>query len=215
MWLALAIVSLVIGASVAWAMAGDEPDRPARTVTISDPANTKPGELNQDAVTEARIYTELPILWLGETFRGLNLVAFQHNPTEIPPGVPWAEGRERTQTALLVYGTCEPRLVEDTLSCAPPLEIYVGGPGLSPAFEDVQAHADWSSPYTVRGVPAIDAGSGTILYFDSGITITIHSNSDIRQEALAALRLANADALDVDAIGPGASLSPLNSIDVP
>lgn len=60
------------------------PERTARPVQVADPSNTLPGELNDAALADARIYHELPALWLGPAFNGLNLVAFMRSAVSIP-----------------------------------------------------------------------------------------------------------------------------------
>lgn len=184
-------------------------------VHLAGPANTLPGEFNEEAFTEASAYTGLPLLSLGRTFANLNLVYFDHRVTPVPLGASWKPDREATQVAGLVYGTCEPKLVGDELSCPAPLSIAINGPGLSPPVDQMELHAGWSTPYEVRGVPAIDVETGTILFFENGVTITVHSDSDIRQKAIQALQLANAEALGMQEIGPGEDLSPLDGLRIP
>ena len=191
------------------------PERTARPVQVSDPANTLPGEFNADAAQQLLAYGELPILWLGDHFQDFQFVAFLPEVTALPAALPWSGGRTRANTAGLVYGTCKPRTVTSEMSCPPPLSIVVQGPGVSPPVDQMELHADWSTRYTMRGVPAIDAGTGTILFFDNGVTITVHSDSDIRQQALNALQLANAPAIGLKDIGPGEDLSPLNKVTAP
>jgi hypothetical protein len=184
-------------------------------VRVADPSNTLPGELETESVLQAATYQAMPVLWLDTSFEGLNLVDFDDRITNIPVNLPWAGGRMRTQLAGLVYGTCKPKLAWDESSCPPPLSIAINGPGLSPPVDEIELHADWSTPYKVRGAPAIDVETGTILFFENGVPITVQSDSDIRQKAIQALRLANAEALGIADIGPGEDLSTLNDLPVP
>jgi hypothetical protein len=175
------------------------------------------GTLNAQAVADVQEFKGLPITWLGDSFNGLNLVAFQHQVNPLPEGLPWSGGRTEVNTAMLVYGTCEPRTSENSseLSCDPPLEIYISGPGRVPPIDQVQLHADWATPSQVRDVRVIDKGMGTELFFENGLSITVYVDTDMRSKALEALTIANADAFGLAPVGSGQSLSAVGKLPLP
>jgi hypothetical protein len=56
---------------------------------------------------------------------------------------------------------------------------------------------------------------GTTLWLESGVTVTIHSDSDIRDEVMAALRTANGKAMGYNDVDAGKSLATLNPVALP
>lgn len=216
-FVALPVLALMIGAATAVALAAGVSVRTARPAVIGDPANRMSGTLNAQAVADVQEFKELPITWLGESFNGLNLVAFQHQINPLPQGLPWSGGRTKVNTAMLVYGTCEPRTSENSseVSCDPPLEIYISGPGSVPPIDQVQLHADWATPSVVRGVQVIDKGMGTELFFENGLSITVYVDTDIRSKALEALTIVNADAFALAPVRSGESLSAIGKLPLP
>ena len=215
-WLlvALPVAALVAGAATAVAMVAGSATRSARPAVIGDPANRSAGTLNAQAVTDAHAFADLPVPWLGEQFNGLNLVALQYQVNPLPATLPWARGRTNASALILVYGTCAPRAA-DEVNCDPPLEIYVSGPGSSPPIEQLKLLPGWATPTSVRGVPAIDKGIGTELFFDNGLSVTVYSDSSLRGEALDALTIANAAALGLQPVEAGANLEAVGNLVVP
>jgi hypothetical protein len=67
----------------------------------------------------------------------------------------------------------------------------------------------FSGIYEARGATARDMDTGTTRWLDNGLTVTVHSNSDAREEAVAALKSANHGALGTAALTPNDDLSAL------
>jgi hypothetical protein len=216
LWLCLPLAALLIGAAAALALSSSGPLRAAKSVVIGDPNNRLVGTLNLQASSSVQSFDELPILWLGESFAGLNLVAFQPQVNVLPEGLPWAAGRTKARTALLVYGTCNPEASSGSteVSCNPPLEIYISGPGSAPSIEQIGLHSDWSTPFSVRDVQAIDKGMGTELFFENGVSVTVYSDTSVRAQALQALTLANAGTIGAKPLAAGESLAGVAALEV-
>jgi hypothetical protein len=192
-------------AFVAARYAGDNHPRPV--VGRGDPDNLLPGTLNAEAVRQAQAYDLMPVLWLGKEFAGYRLTGFEVNQLFIP-GEMLKREEDLTGTSVsLRYGDCVPRGQEP--SCVLPLVLLVTTPGWVPPPEAIPGDAESDRIYNVRGAKARDVSNGTTLWLPSGITVTIYSDSDMRNEALEALRLANAAALGIPEVPPGASLASL------
>jgi hypothetical protein len=169
----------------------------------ADPASFLTGELNHAAVTSVREFGEFPLVWLGEEHAGYYLTnvmrRIDDDPTH-PLG-----GRNSLS---LVYGSCIP-VDEERPSCVPPFTVIVWAPGSAPRPDQVEPTA--AGPMRdVRGLEARDVSTGTMLWTDGGITITVHSNVDMRAELLDALELANANVVGLNHVGAAA---PLDSLD--
>ena len=76
-WVPLSIMGAVVFGYWTLPQAETVPP-PIRAVSTSaarpDAANFRPGELNSDAVRTAREFDEFPLLWLGESFEGFQLM---------------------------------------------------------------------------------------------------------------------------------------------
>ena len=153
----------------------------------ADPAQFRDGTLNSEAVRTATEFKSFPVLWLGEEFNGYKLTS---------------AGNVFGGDLALVYGACEraPR----TTSCTPPLVIINRGPNFP--------GGGGREPF-VRGLTTGGPGLGsTTLWTAGGLAIEVQSNTDIRDEIVQALVLANGNLFGLPEVPPGESLDPLNEM---
>lgn len=173
-----------------------------------------PGELNEEAVASVKSFTEFPLVWLGEEFQGHKLTAFIREKRVVIPAGQLGQSRDVVQDSVgLIYGTCVPERSDDGEgpSCVAPLSIILSAPGTVPPPEGVAPEVAGSTGNT-RGLTSKLVSGSTMLWAEDGITITVHANTDVRADALRALRLANAGKFGLADIGPDESLAPLKGL---
>jgi hypothetical protein len=178
--------------------------RHSRPKDRADSQQFRRGVLNVDAVNEIRSFSEFPVLWLGDEFKGWRLTSVQRTSIVTPAQGPFPEFRD--DRISLVYGSCE-RAPGDW-GCTPPVAIIIWAPGAIPGPSGVSEEAVAERGAT-RGLPSAVISESTVLWADGGVAIQIHSNGDIRQEVVDELRLANARAVGLPEVGARESLLPL------
>lgn len=152
------------------------------------------GELNREAFESAQVFTELPILWLGEEFEGFALTRFRSNPN----------GQH------LVYGACKPSSGSEP-SCVPPIQIQVWAAGKIPP-------QGYFGPEPFRGLTRTQGernpSNGTaswIVWLPGGTTVKVYVSEyavgEITERLMTALHSANHDAMGYTEVGPGESLA--------
>ena len=140
------------------------------------------------------------MLWLGESFHGLNLTH-----TDYINGGPGL---------VLVYGGCQKALGSEG-GTAPPLQIQAYPPGGIP-----EVARGWE-PIPFRGIDRTTGGLGelrassAILWLPNGDTIKLYSQSWLLEEVslddlLGGLETANHETLGLGAVGSGGSLGSLS-----
>jgi hypothetical protein len=161
----------------------------------ADPAQFRVGSAYDQAVQQAKGFTDFPLLWLGEVFQGYPLTAFLRQKSE-------------TQDAVyLIYGTCQAPSGMDEPSCVPPVEVVTNAAGAVPSPDKVDDRVA-GKPTTVRGVTS-RVLSGSPFLWTGGVTITVHANSEDLDAALAGLKTVNHDALGRAPVNAGESLASL------
>lgn len=177
----------------------------------ADPAQFLSGTLDASAVAAAQSFAEFPLVWLGEEFEGYKLTAFVHRKHHIPKEETRYHSDFIDNSVSLVYGSCVPERTSglDAPSCVPPLVITITAPGIVPGPRDVAEEA--AGPMSsIRGLTVRELSGSPVLWTDSGVTIFVNSNDDVRGRALESLRMANAARVGLPDIEPGQSLAPLN-----
>lgn len=211
------VASALVGVSAAVSLAGQTTtsSRPPAETRMADPANTFSGTFSAVAADLAQTYDKSTVLWLGEEFEGLRLDRGKVVPYDLPADVPAPNGRSM-EVLSLIYGDCEPRpTTSGSPSCVPPLQIQIRTPGAYPSPARMQADAKTAPPYSLRGAVAVDNGTSTVIWLENGVTVTVHSNQDIRRAVLDALTSANAETLKVSRVGPGEDLRSFGSTPLP
>ena len=184
--------------------------RPQRYPFVTPvPDTIRRGQLSSAGVDSAQSESELPILWLGESFNGLNLTDYVEGSDPLFPRVPDAAEDAVVRTRTIVYGECVPEPGMSEPRCPVPLAITIGERGYTPSPDEVQLRPDWSGFYQVRGLKALDTESGTVLWLKDGTTVTVHAPWDARPAAVDALATANHAALGISAIESKESLAEL------
>jgi hypothetical protein len=195
-------------ASIVWAGQGEKP-APGRTYRVADPANSHPGVLDRGAVEVARTWDKARVLWLGEQFQGLNLTKAQTVEYVLRAEMTGEKEDRLASSLYLIYGECTPLDTGDGPSCVPPLQVIVRTPNAIPQPEAIQRQAGFSTPYRVRGVPAMDLQTATTLWMPDGTTVTVHADPDVRVAAVQALMSANHAALGMGELKSGDDLASL------
>ncbi|MCC6387453.1 MAG: hypothetical protein IT302_08730 [Dehalococcoidia bacterium] len=179
-------------------------------VQYGDPSTFLPGDLDLEAIQLARQFTEFPILWLGESFDGFALTnAMREGASPYDTVLPDGTVISRN-TLALSYGSCTPTTSNPEShrpTCVVALQILVDAGNVVPPPEEINRDVILAGPYETRGVTAMDISTGTTLWFENGLTVTVHGQPDMRREAVAALTLANASALGAEETTPGSDLS--------
>ena len=181
---------------------------PIQAVSTSErraPASSlRPGDLNAEAVEAAREFDEFPLLWVGESFRGFQLVDVVRANYFIPKEAIRA-ARDRAENSVrLIYGTCV-RVLSNQRSCPPPVTIIVFAPGTARSPD--QAAPGPSS--SARGGELREVNLTQMLWFGNGITVQIHANADYQAGVLFDLRTANAARFGLPKLAAGSDLSVL------
>jgi hypothetical protein len=204
--------SIVSGLVVAVSFAEDtHVGRPPAEVGAAD--NTQPGTFSQAAADLVASYDKATVLWLGAEFAGLQLDRAKIVPYDLPEHISGVPGGRRVEVLSMIYGDCEARKTESgDLSCVPPLQIQVRTPQAFGTPERMANDARTAPPYSFRGVTALDNGTSTVLWFSNGVTVTIHSNVDIRAAVLQALRSANHERLGIPEVTPGEDIREFGSV---
>jgi hypothetical protein len=211
------VAALAVGIIGGFAITEGRGGRGHYPVTLGDPESRRSGELNPAAVNAAESFTHLPVLWLGTEFQGLALTHADESKILIP-GAGAGRSDIKGVALVLIYGTCEVTGTpgaSEAPSCVPPVQLRMSSPGTVPSPEEVPAAATTSDIYSARGLEVRDVSLGTTLWLESGVTVTIHSDSDIRDEVMAALRTANGKAMGYNDVDAGKSLATLNPVALP
>jgi len=185
------------------------------SVRYADPAAFQPGVLDDTAVRTAQAFDEFPLLWLGPAFEGLHLTAAYRSQQE-DPGVKDAGGTTVHQDSMvLFYGACTPSgSPGDHASCVPPLQIIVDAGNMVPPPDSIAIaeEAGVSAPFRTRGVTARHISTGTTLWFENGLTVTIHGEFPMRVRAVAQLRSVNTAVFGALEVRVGDNLDALGRI---
>lgn len=141
-------------------------------------------------VDQVRAFKEFPVVWLGESFQGLNLTSIlrddylQEQPTGYEP-VP-------VNALSLVYGSCTASA--DT-GCAPPLEIQIWPKCLKPLSETDVPQADHPELDVTAGLPSLHLVDHIELATGSETVLVFGDSDALREAAAEALRyVGNPDA---------------------
>ena len=196
-WIVGTIILATIAGYVSFSSSSANPN--PNTTRRSDPAGFQPGKLNPDAVSQAIAFSEFPLVWLGEEFRGFKLTEFMRVQGELQDAV------------YLVYGDCEPQPGMEEPSCVRPLAIVVSAPGSVPEYDstDIGDAVATGPVRTVRGVAARTL-SGSEHLWTGGVVITVHANSEHMQDAVQGLRSVNHRAVGLDTVNDGDDLRALH-----
>lgn len=174
---------------------GSTEDNGRLVARMDDGSTLFEGRPSPDAIAAARSSRQGVVLWLGESFRGLNLTGAQESGGDL----------------VLVYGACMAPPGSNEPSCVPPLAIRLAPRGAVPGLARVD-------PKLFRGVyrtagetaPNADPGHSAILWLPNGWTAKLYVNTAVAgpllEEALMALSTANHEATGLSPIGPGESL---------
>ena len=209
-WVPLSILgAVVVGV---WALPeGETVPPPIRAVSTSErraPASSlRPGELNAEAVETAQEFDEFPLLWLGESFRGFQLVDVVRANYFIPKEAIGAARDRAKNSVRLIYGTCVPS-GGNRPSCPAPVTIVVFAPGT--ARPPDQAAPGPSS--AARGGELREVNLTQMLWFGDGISVQIHANAEHQADALFDLQTANAARFGLPELAAGSDLSALAEV---
>lgn len=203
--LAILLIAGIAGFAVATRISAkyDPWDRPEAALFSKVLEQAEPGAFTPKAVESAVTESRLPVAWLGESFAGLNLVAYV---VDAYPARGVAPSEAATQASAngirLIYGSCRPVPMEnDGPSCVPPLQIMIAAPEIAPRRDEMPGDRGWSSEFKIRGVSAMDTDSGTVLWLEDGSTVTVHAPAKLREAAIRGLRSANHTVLGVPQVG--------------
>jgi hypothetical protein len=209
--------ALIVGLIGGFAITEGRDGRDHYPVTLGDPGSRRGGELDPAAVITAESFPHLPVLWLGTEFQGLALTHADESQVTIPGAGPGRSDIKGT-ALVLIYGTCEATGTpggSEAPGCIPPVQVRIASPGAVPDPAEIPADAATSDIYSARGLTARDVALGTTLWLESGVTVTIHSDSAIRDEVIASLRTANGKAMGYADVEAGVPLAGLNRVPLP
>lgn len=170
--------------------------------------NWQKGTLSRDAVKLARTEALLPVVWLGESFRGYQLTHVSVRDVTPPPHASNPEGRP-VRVLVLTYGTCKPEGRSEP-SCAVPLQIHVSGPGLAPLPSEFATQNGPNALTRTRELTSTPLEGQVMMWLDNGTTLQIFAPAELREEVVAALHSVNHERGGIPAVPPGGSLVGLN-----
>lgn len=188
----IAAISLVAAAVMC---TGSTEDNGRLIARLDDGSTLFEGRVSPDAIAAARSSRQGVVLWLGESFRGMNLTGAQ----------------DAGGGLVLVYGDCLAPPGSSDPSCVPPLAIRLSPRGVVPGLARVDPKL-FRSVYRTAGEagPNADPGHSAIVWLPSGWTAKLYVNAAVAgpvlEEALMALSTANHGAMGFSPIGPGESL---------